>query len=208
MNKNIYEETTIHMEKILADRDTEMARVNEKIESNRKSAESAAAEMDKATNAGDLKGYQTAKAKRENALDAIEMYTNRRNTLKGSTLVSAEENAAVVASLQARQKELVDEATVKIIELVKQIERIGNETYSEVDRGNEILMKWHTKVYKQMKKIGMNDEKPIFQDDDPRYQDTGLRHYINSISTENYAYNKLAGHPIEATRTNEKVWLK
>ncbi len=110
----IIEEVSKRVDSILNDREKDLAVLADQISEQDAAISASAAEMDKATAAGDLEAFKKAKADRSNAMDAKEMFEARKNALENKPLISAadyektvsEVFAAVAAAESDTKKEL------------------------------------------------------------------------------------------------------
>lgn len=148
MSKKAITEVEGRIKKILADRLTETADIEERMKTAKQQQETASEAMDSATSAGDVAAYQKAKASLRDAEDAIEMYNRRLDALRHKPLISKGECENGVARIMNALEEVSADAKKRIIEHMEQIRIIAAECTEEIAKGNEVLHQWQHEIYK------------------------------------------------------------
>lgn len=189
MNSNFIKNIHAQIDQILADRDREQADLTAKLKDVQAMLAEARNGLKKAAETTNVKAYQEAKEAEFEALNAEEMYTTRIKQLKGSRIVSEEEDAKVVAEIRAYQRKLEEAAVAKVTALLCEAEQVGREYWAAQDAADKALYRWHQKVCKQIKR---ESNKPCETIEDIRYRDGELRNCIRQLATM-YSYRKLIG---------------
>lgn len=99
------EKTKIRLDKLAAERDRVREQYVHTIQASKETAEAARMDMAAAMEAGDLKAYQAAKNKRQDALDNAEMTEGRLATMKAD-LVTWEEGQTIRHEIEEETAEL------------------------------------------------------------------------------------------------------
>ena len=148
MAKKAIAEVEGRIKKIMGAREAEVIDLRERVEAAKQEQRAADEAMDAATNAGDVKAYQEAKAEHRSAGDAMEMYEKRLDALKNKPLISKTEYEKGAAQIMAALGEISADAKKRIVEHMEQIRVIAAECTAEITNGNEVLHQWQHEVYK------------------------------------------------------------
>ena len=134
--------------KILSDRENELAELEEKIQEDQKAIGHASLAMEEATAAGDLKAYQAAKSKRTDAEDAKEMHMNRLDALKNKPLISRREYEKAVSDITLEVAALDDETKQALARLSEQMADHAEELRENTIHADEVLRRLQHDVYR------------------------------------------------------------
>lgn len=104
--------------------------------------------MDEATNSGDIKAYQKAKAARQNAADAKEMHEARLEILQRKALISKADYEETVASIYTEVTALEDEVKHKLAELSNKMNKEAIKLEEATKRANVVLNHLQADVYR------------------------------------------------------------
>lgn len=193
MAKKAITEVENRAKKILADKVTEMADLEERIKVAEQQQNAASKAMDVATTAGDLRAYQQAKADYRDAGDAIEMHNKRLDALENKPLISNVEYEKGVAQIMAALGETTAEAKKRIVEHVEQIRIIAAECTAEVTSGNELLHKWQHELYKDDASIpGRNGNRIRMHNLEKKFEDFSVTQFASYILDSGY-YKSITG---------------
>lgn len=132
---------------LLAKRHEEIGRIETTLDELRAKAESAAAEVESATEATDLDAYEAAKKDLGAIESAIVMYSARLNQLKASEYVSETESDAVIGSLLDYEKELEDGYKEAIIEHIEALTNITSQYRADVKEAENAITDWTHKIH-------------------------------------------------------------
>ena len=174
------------IDKFLKDREVELESLSEKIEAQKKFMNEARRDLDEAVLEGNEEKYKESKRKYKDAAALIEMYSKKMKLVENNKLVTREENEEVMGSLKHQHEVLVSETIGSLIPLVKQIDELRKSFLDTQTAINDVAMKWHGKVYKQMKEIGKEGGKPILMETDPRMYDKDLAFFMEGICENHY----------------------
>lgn len=189
MNKSVIKTVNTRIDEILSARNAELADAEKALADAKGIVAAARNRAEVATAATDADGYCAACEDVEKATRAVEMYEKRLEQLHGNRLVSVEEDTQTVAEIRAYQKELQDQATEDIINLLSQIEDIGQKYHCNQDEANKLIARWHNQVCQQPHPHGSDLKVSIY---DLYAQDRSLRAAICDLVT-NYFYRKQKG---------------
>lgn len=177
------------IQRILTDADREKAAASCDLDAAKNRAEEAGEAKREAARLRDSKAFHKAKANESAALDEVEMHRNRLAYASGKRLVTAEENERTMNAIREKQKQLEDEYTGKVINLIQEIEKLGKEYYDQADELQELANNWHKSVYRQPHRCIEGRYAEIY---DIRYDDGSLRHCIFDVVT-GYFYRTKRG---------------
>ena len=157
-------ETEGLIKKILSKRDKEINDITEKIETAKQNAVKAEKETSKAILTGDLKTYQTAKAKKKDADDAVEMYTEMLDALQNKSLVTLEEYENVLNKIKAEVNSYCELSKKELIRYTEPLKELMNDNSETLNHVNKVLSDWQGKVgqitpYKFNEKTGRQEQK-------------------------------------------------
>lgn len=193
MAKKAITDVESRIKKIKADRITETADLEERIEVAKQQRQTANEAMDAATIAGDVKAYQKAKADRRDAEDAIEMHNKRIDTLKHKPLISKGEYEKGVAQIMAALGEVSADAKKRIVEHMEQIRIIAAECTAEITNGNEVLHQWQHEIYRDKAEQMLASGKSIHMDAlEKRFTDYSIPQFASYVLDSGY-YKNLTG---------------
>lgn len=189
MSKTIIETTNARIDDLIATRDAEIASAEKALDDAKAAVAEAQARADAAISATDVDAYDAACEDVKKAERAVAVYAARMDQMRGNRIITAAEDATVVASIRAHQKDLRDAATAEIIALLSRVEEIGKQYYADQDAANELIWRWHSKVCPQQnpRSAGLT-----VYPSDLHAQDTDLRVAIQQIVTQ-YFYREQVG---------------
>lgn len=133
--------------KILENRKAELADIENLIETAKQQKDEAESRMKGATNNSDIGAYQAAKQIRNDAEDAIEMYSNRLEILKGEPLITEKDYKDGIAVIIKTLETVSAVARNDLVKCVEEIKKIAESAMKEIEDGNEVLSKWQHKIY-------------------------------------------------------------
>lgn len=188
MNKSVIKTVNTRIDEILSARNAELADAEKALADAKAAVASAQSRAEAATAATDVDGYCAACEDVEKATRSVEVYEKRLKHLRGNRLVSIEEDTRTVAEIRAYQKELQDKTTEAILNLLSQIEDIGQTYFNNRDEANKLIARWHNQVCQQFKSSGA----PVVYVQDLYAQDGNLCNTICTLVT-NYFYRKQKG---------------
>lgn len=191
MKKTIINTVNARIDEILATRDVELADAEKALADATASMADAQNRAKIAISAGDIDCHNAACEDEEKAKRAMKMHQTRVDQLRGTRLASVAENARTVAEIRAYQKDLQDNATAAIVDLLSQIEVIGQTYIINQNEANELIARWHRQAYQQPHPRNANLPVHVL---DLYAQDSVLRTAIHSIVT-GYFYRDQKGLP-------------
>ncbi len=133
--------------KILENRKAELADIENLIETAKQQKDEAESRMKGATNNSDIGAYQAAKQIRNDAEDAIEMYSNRLEILKGEPLITEKDYKDGIDVIIKTLETVSAAARKDLVKCVEEIKKIAESAMKEIEDGNEVLSKWQHKIY-------------------------------------------------------------
>lgn len=136
------------VDEILTKAKEERYKIDALLEKEAKDIAKHTAEMETATDSGDLKAYQKAKANRQNATDAKEMHEARLSTLGSKALISKADYEQTVANVYTEIAALEDEVKQKLAELSNQMNQEANKLEDAAERANAVLYRLQEEVYR------------------------------------------------------------
>lgn len=182
MAKKEIAEVESKIKNILTDRVAEAAGLEERLEFAKQQQKVANEAMDAATTTGDLKSYKKAKSDRNDAEDAIDMYSKRLNALEYRPLISKDEYEECVAQIMTTLGEVSADAKKRIIEHMEQIRIIADECEAEITNGNEVLHQLQHKIYRDKAEQTFANGKSIHMDYlEKRFADLSVPQFANYI---------------------------
>lgn len=193
MAKKAIIEVENRAKKILANKVTEMADLEERVKIAERQQNAASKAMDEATTAGDLRAYQQAKTDYRDAGDAIEMHSKRLDALTNKPLITDVEYEKGVAQIMAALGEATAEAKKRIVEHVEQIRIIAAECTAEVTSGNELLHKWQHELYKDDASVpGGKGNRIHMRNMEKKFEDFSVTQFASYILDSGY-YQSFTG---------------
>lgn len=152
----IIQDTKTRIASILENRETELKDIESKLAKAKESEQKASETMQAATNNSDVKAYSKAKATRNESRDAIEMYSNRLETLKSKELITKKEYEETVSEILENQSKSVKDAEKEINKLLEKLLTMGLNLSKEVSETNKVLTDWQTKIYRDADRTDKN----------------------------------------------------
>jgi len=190
MAKKAIVEVENKINKILADRATETAELEEKVEVAKSQQKTANEGMDAATTAGDVKAYQKAKAERREVEDIIEMYTKRLEALEHKPLISKGEYETGVAQIMAALGEVSADAKKRIVEHMEQIRIIAAECTAEITNGNEVLKQWQHEIYRDKAEQTLGNGKGVHMEHlEKKFKDYSVPQFASYVLDSGHYQN-------------------
>ena len=125
--------------RILSERQTELAQLDEQISSENAAIAAANAAMDKATAAGDLQAYKMAKADRASAADGKEMHEARKAALNDKPLISEAEYKKACAEICAEIAAIDDKTKQELTALSDKMNAAAMALREAINRANDVL---------------------------------------------------------------------
>jgi len=147
MAKKAITDVESRIKKIMADRMTETADLEERIEAAKQLVRTADSVMEAAGVKGDAEAYHKAKSGRREASDIIEMHSKRLEALNNKPLIQSSEYEKGVAQIMAALGEVSADAKKQIASHVEQIRLIAAECTAEITKGNEVLHQWQHDIF-------------------------------------------------------------
>ncbi len=194
MAKNAITEVENKIKKILEDRETEMANLEEQAEQEAAAIEAANKAMDAATVVGDVKAYQKAKAERRDAEDAKEMHEKRFVDLSKKPLISKAEYEKAVADIYAEFAAAEDKTKQQLAKLSDDMHGAALALEEMIERANAVLHKLQNDVYRNADRQKtangsyIGGEKVISEYDTIYWGKAGVTHY---------QYEQYTGHRVQ-----------
>lgn len=139
-------------DQILSNRDTELKQLGEFIAAEKDSIAAANAAMATATAAGDLPGYQKAKADRQNAADAVEMHESRLEALNTRPLIDREQYDRAVAAIYAEIAAADDQTKQQLTKLSDTMYSAALDLQTAINRANHALHRLQSDLYRDADK--------------------------------------------------------
>ncbi len=162
---NTLETMNTKADEILKKRTKEQKALSDQLREERAAAAKAEAAMDKATAAGDLKAYQSAKKDKADATDAIEMHSARFDALEHKPLVTEAEYNKAIASIMGELTAENNRAKEKLTALADEMKATADELAEIFAEGNALLHKWQHDVFRDDATKTTNDGKKIHRQD-------------------------------------------
>lgn len=145
---NTLETMNTKADEILAGRNAEQKALSDQLREERAAAAKAEAAMDKATAAGDLKAYQSAKKEKLDAADAIEMHSARFDALEHKPLVTEAEYNKAIAAIMGELTAENNRAKEKLTALADEMKATADELAEIFAEGNAVLRKWQHEIFR------------------------------------------------------------
>lgn len=188
-----FEEINAYIEDAIKHRETQKTALEKSRDEKEDIIAQANEEMLTATEKGDLKAFKTAKKTKEEATDAVILFNGRIEHLENEAYISEEEGIELIERIHTLQAEKLNEMIVALKPLLDQIESIGRETSDFIGEGNNLIAKWCNQVKPFRKILGMNNGKPVYQNNVPNFTEfTEYKHYLDYI-TKMPQYEKITG---------------
>lgn len=140
--------TENRINKILSDRVTETADLQEQVEKENAAIEAANKAMEAATMAGDVKAYQKAKGERRDVTDAKEMHESRLLSLNEKPLISRADYEKEVSAIFADFAALEDQTKQKLVKLSDEMNAVAAEFQEAIVHANEVLHSLQHDIYR------------------------------------------------------------
>lgn len=134
--------------RILSDRATETADLQDLITEDEEAIAKACIAMEAATTAGDVKAYQKAKADRQDAADAKEMHTKRLEALESNPLISKAEYEKAVADIIAEIAAADDQTKAALVKLSDEMNAAALDLSEAISRANDALQRLQHDIYR------------------------------------------------------------
>lgn len=134
--------------KMLANRDEEIATLEKQIPEDAAAITVAEAAMQTASDTGDVNAYQKAKAARRDAADIKEMHETRKAKLEEKPLIPRAEYEKIISDIYAEVDRLEDVTKEKLFKLASEMKDAAEEFEEVVFSANKILVILQRDVYK------------------------------------------------------------
>lgn len=195
MSKKAITEVENKIKKILANKVAEAVDLEERVEVAKQQQREANKAMDISTIEGNVKAYQKAKADRNGAGDAIEMYSKRLDALNHKPLTSKDEYEKGVAQIMAALEEVSADAKKRIVEHMEQIRIITAECTAEITKGNEVLHQWQHEIYRDKAEMTLEDGRCVHSRFlEKKFEDFSVAQFANYVLSSGYYENFTAGN--------------
>lgn len=145
MNKT-YERITGRIEAVTKKRDDEISKLSADIAEHKAKAEAAKVEADNAVSACDIECYKTHKAAEHDHELNVEMLTKYLERVKDGDIVEPAECEEVAKAITKEQVIIKTEAEKKLKPLLEEVVRVIDNMVAEIEKGNEVIRKWHKEV--------------------------------------------------------------
>ena len=155
-------EMEVLIDKILADREHNIKVLEDQLSKDRAGMTKAQNDMDDATNKGDLKAYQRAKADRENYRDAVEMNSNRLDALKKKALISKDDYEKTIKEVYDEYDSIVDASKEKMSALSEEMYQVGMDIQNETNIANKVLRRFQHEIYRDADRSKNADGKIVY----------------------------------------------
>lgn len=175
-------------DQILQDKQTQLEKLNSQLEEEKAAVKDLEEEMDTATAAGDLAGYQKAKTAKRNKSDAIEMHTKRYKQLTEAPLISTVEYNRTMADIIGELTSQNNKAKEELAALADQMKEISDRMSETIEYGNKLLHKWQHDIYKDDASIVNAAGKKIYMDNlEKQFKDfSAVRFGMDVVGNYNY----------------------
>jgi chromosome segregation ATPase len=175
-------------DQILQDKQTQLEKLNSQLEEEKAAVKDLEEEMDTATAAGDLAGYQKAKTAKRNKSDAIEMHTKRYKQLTEAPLISTVEYNRTMADIMGELTSQNNKAKEELAALADQMKEISDRMSETIEYGNKLLHKWQHDIYKDDASIVNAAGKKIYMDNlEKQFKDfSAVRFGMDVVGNYNY----------------------
>lgn len=134
-------------EKILSDREKELKTLQKKLADLGELITLKTEELEKATNATDLKRYQAVKKELNDARDAQEMNSKRFDNLTKKELISKAEYEESVSAIKALVSDAEKETRQKLVKLSEEMYSEGKKLSEIINEANAILHNYQHDLY-------------------------------------------------------------
>lgn len=131
--------TEATVEKLIADREAEIARLHDLVEQDAAAVDAAAADMEAAVNADNIEAYRTAKAAKTNAADVQDMHRRKLQKLETEPYITEAEYKAMLQAVRAEFDTAEAAAWERLVELAGQMKAISDELEAAQRRANPML---------------------------------------------------------------------
>lgn len=176
------------VKKILSDRVSETAFLEEELAKDNAAVAAAEAAIAEAVTSSNLEEYQKAKIAHRNALDAKEMHDARMEALKNAPLISARDYRKTVESILAEVTEMDRAARTRLASLSEEMEDCAMNLREAVVTANDVLQRLQHDIYRDADRAKHGETNQPYNECDRKQVDrskldtvdwglTGVRHY-------------------------------
>lgn len=175
-------------DQILQDKQSQLEKLSTQLEEEKAAVKDLEEEMDTATAAGDLAGYQKAKTAKRNKSDAIEMHTKRYKQLTEAPLISTAEYNRTMADIMGELTSQNNKAKEELAALADQMKEISDRMSETIEYGNTLLHKWQHDIYKDDASVVNAAGKKIYMDNlEKQFKDfSAVRFGMDVVGNYNY----------------------
>lgn len=146
-------ETEKEIKKILSDRVTEIADLEEQIKKDQENIDKASEEMEEATATGELSIYKKAKEKLSECQLSQEMHRKRFNKLQYEILISKEEYEKKVAAIFEEYNSFRIQTGKKLAKLSEEMKKEADELLEAYEHINNVLYRLQHELYKDSDRL-------------------------------------------------------
>ena len=193
------------VKRILSAREAETADLEEQVKYAAAAIDKANADMEAATEAGDVIAYQKAKADRRDAADAKEMYENRLNALNDKNLISKGDYEKTVADIYAELAALDDQTKQRLAKLSEQMEAAALELQEAQAYANKVLYRLQHELYRDADRSLVNGKMLQMISEDKKV-DKGGTILWGKAGVTHYQYKQYTGREVTTQQGSQKIW--
>lgn len=154
-------ETEKEIKKILSDRVTEMADLEEQIKKDQENIDKASEEMEEATATGELSIYKKAKEKLSECQLSQEMHRKRFNKLQNDILISKEDYEKKVSAIFEEYNSFRVQTGKKLARLSEEMKKEADELLEAYKHTNNVLYRLQHELYRDSDRQKANNGEPI-----------------------------------------------
>lgn len=149
------------IKKILSDRVTELADLEEQIKKDQENIDKASEEMEAATATGELAIYKKAKEKFSECQLSMEMHRKRFNKLQNDILISQADYEKNVSAIFEEYNSFRNQTGKKLAKLSEEMKKEADELLEAYEHTNNVLHRLQHELYKDADRIKAHNGVPI-----------------------------------------------
>lgn len=146
MPKTIFETVSARIDELIAARDAEIAAAEQAVADAKAAVAAAQDAQDAAIATADVPAYSAARADKEKAEMALEVYSARLAQLENKGYLDPAEDECITREIRAYQRKLQADATEKIIALLSEVEKVGREYWHDQNAADKLYDHWCSSV--------------------------------------------------------------
>lgn len=154
-NTDTVTEVKTRIDKYVADREHEVAEIDQHISEAEESKATAEADLQAAIGATNQADYNSAKEAIESAQNVIDMYTERRAQLIGKEFISEAESDAVIDSLLEYKKDSDAALVAALVEECAKIRTIIDKYKGEYKDMYDTIRTWEGEIHPNYRRFGV-----------------------------------------------------